>query len=171
MALRKIVTLGDEALRKECKKVDKFNLRLHLLLKDMLDTMYEANGVGLAAPQVSILRRVVVIDVGEGPVELVNPEIIWTSDEIQTGTEGCLSLPGRVGIVSRPEKVRVRAQDRHGNWFEIEGEDLMARALCHELDHLDGRLYIDTMERELVGEELEQYRQGSLDEESEEEAE
>ena len=171
MAVLEVQKAGSPVLKKLCEPIKKLDGKLRNFLDDMAETMYKYDGIGLAAPQVSILRRVVVIDVGEGPVELVNPEIIWTSDEIQTGTEGCLSLPGRVGIVSRPEKVRVRAQDRHGNWFEIEGEDLMARALCHELDHLDGRLYIDTMERELVGEELEQYRQGSLDEESEEEAE
>ena len=158
MAIRKIVVLGDDALRKVCKPQDKFNLRLATLLKDMADTMYEAGGVGLAAPQVGILRRVVVIDCSDdrkGLVELVNPEIIWRSEETQCGREGCLSLPGRAGIVTRPKKVKVRALDRHGEPFELEAEDLLARAICHELDHLDGILYIDEMERELTREEIE----------------
>ena len=157
MAIRKIVKLGDDALRKVCKPQDKFSLRLWTLLKDMADTMYQAGGVGLAAPQVGVLRRVVVIDCSEeqnGLIELVNPEIIWRSEETQCGREGCLSLPGRAGIVTRPQKVRVRAQNRKGEWFELEGEDLLARAICHELDHLDGVLYIDEMERELTPEEI-----------------
>ena len=158
MAIRKIVKLGDETLRKVCKPQDKFNLRLWTLLKDMADTMYKANGVGLAAPQVGILRRVVVIDCSaeqDSPIELVNPEIIERSEETQCGREGCLSLPGRAGIVTRPKRVRVRAQDRHGKWFELEAEDLLARAVCHGLDHLDGHLYIDCMDRELTPEEIE----------------
>ena len=158
MAIRKIMKLGDEALRKVCKPQEHFNLRLWTLLKDMADTMYQAEGVGLAAPQVGILRRVVVIDVSDSRdklIELVNPEIVWRSEETQCGREGCLSLPGRAGIVTRPLQVRVKAQDRHGNWFELEGKDLLARAICHELDHLDGVLYIDEMERELTQEELE----------------
>ena len=157
MAIRKIVKLGDDALRKVCKPQDKFSLRLWTLLKDMADTMYQAGGVGLAAPQVGILRRVVVIDCSEEQnsiIELINPEIIWRSEETQCGREGCLSLPGRAGIVTRPKKVRVRAQNRKGEWFELEGEDLLARAICHELDHLDGVLYIDEMERELTPEEI-----------------
>ena len=157
MAIRKIVTLGDETLRKECRREEKFNLRLWLLLKDMAETMYKAEGVGLAAPQVGILRRVVVIDAGDesdGLVELINPEIIETEGE-QCGREGCLSLPGRQAIVTRPRKVKVRAQDRKGEWFEREAEGLFARAICHELDHLDGRLYIDVMDRELTPEEIE----------------
>lgn len=157
MAIRKIVKLGDDALRKVCKPQDKFSLRLWTLLKDMADTMYQAGGVGLAAPQVGILRRVVVIDCSEEQnslIELVNPQIIWRSEETQCGREGCLSLPGRAGIVIRPEKVRVRAQNRKGEWFELEGEGLLARAICHELDHLDGVLYIDEMERELTPEEI-----------------
>jgi peptide deformylase len=136
----------------------------------MADTMYEAGGVGLAAPQVGILRRVVVIDCSEdrkGLVELINPEIIWRSEETQCGREGCLSLPGRAGIVTRPKKVRVKAQNRNGEWFELEGEDLLARALCHELDHLEGVLYIDEMERELTREEIEaDNRQAEAAEES-----
>lgn len=154
MATRKIVKLGDETLRKVCKKQEKFDLRLWTLLKDMADTMYKAEGVGLAAPQVGILRRVVVIDVGDGLVELMNPEIIASSGE-QCGREGCLSLPGRQGIVKRPDKVTVRAQDRKGKPFEFEAEGFFARAVCHELDHLDGVLYIDKMERELTPEEIE----------------
>ena len=154
MAIRKIVTLGDDTLRKNCKKQEKFDLRLWTLLKDMADTMYKADGVGLAAPQVGILRRVVVIDVGDGLVELVNPEIIESSGT-QCGREGCLSLPGRHAIVTRPNHVTVRAQDRRGRFFEFEAEELFARAVCHELDHLDGVLYIDRMDRELTPEEIE----------------
>ena len=156
MAIRKIVELGDEALRKVCKPQETFGLRLWTLLKDMADTMNKAEGVGLAAPQVGILRRVVVIDVGEGLVELINPEIIERSEEAQTGREGCLSLPGRQAIVTRPMRVKVKAQDRKGREFEVEGEGLFARALCHEIDHLDGRLYIDVMDRELTREEIQQ---------------
>ena len=155
MAIRKIVKLGDDALRKVCKKQEKFDLRLNVLLHDMADTMYKAEGVGLAAPQVGILRRVVVIDVGDGLVELENPEIIERSEEIQCGREGCLSLPGRQGVVTRPMRVKVRAQDRRGVPFEMEAEGFFARAVCHELDHLDGTLYIDVMERELSEEEIE----------------
>ncbi len=146
--VRKIVKLGDDALRKTCKKMEKFDLRLWLLLRDMKETMYEADGVGLAAPQVGILRRVVVIDVGDGLIELVNPEIISAEGE-QAGSEGCLSLPGRSGFVRRPAKVTVRAQNRNGKHFEITGEGLLARALCHEIDHLDGKLYIDIMDHEI----------------------
>ena len=154
MAIRTIVKLGDESLRKECRREEKFGLRLALLLKDMAETMYKAEGVGLAAPQVGILRRVVVIDAGEGLYELVNPEIIEREGE-QIGREGCLSLPSRQAIVTRPRKVKVRAQDRKGEFFEFEAEGLFARAVCHELDHLDGRLYIDVMDRELTVEEIE----------------
>lgn len=145
---RKIVKLGDETLRKTSKRMEKFDLRLWLLLRDMKETMNKADGVGLAAPQVGILRRVVVIDVGDGPIELVNPEIIEAEGE-QAGAEGCLSIPGRTGYVVRPNKVKVKAQDRNGKPFEIEGEGLLARALCHEIDHLDGRLYIDVMDHEI----------------------
>lgn len=154
MAIRNIVKLGEECLRKVCKPQEKFDLRLWMLLKDMADTMYKAEGVGLAAPQVGILRRVVVIDIGEGLIELINPVIVETAGT-QCGREGCLSLPGRQGIVTRPNWVKVHAQDRKGNAFELEAEGFMARAVCHELDHLDGRVYIDVMDRELTPEEIE----------------
>ena len=157
MAIRKIVKLGDDALRKICKPVDKFNLRLATLLKDMADTMYQAEGVGLAAPQVGILRRVAVVDVTEdhsGLLEMVNPEII-EREGTQTGREGCLSVPGRQAVVTRPMKVKARYQTRKGEWMEIETEGFEARAICHELDHLDGTLYIDVMDRELSQEEIE----------------
>jgi len=157
MATRKIVTVGDETLRKVCKKQEKFDLRLAILLKDMADTMYKAEGVGLAGPQVGMLRRVAVVDVTEdhsGLLELVNPEIV-ESEGTQTGREGCLSVPGRQGVVTRPMKVRVRYQNRKGQWMETETEGFEARAICHELDHLDGRLYIDMMDRELTQEEIE----------------
>jgi len=157
MATRKIITIGDETLRKVCRKQEKFDLRLAILLKDMADTMYKAEGVGLAAPQVGILRRIVVIDVTadhSGLRELINPEILERSGS-QTGREGCLSVPERQGVVTRPMKVKARYQDRHGNWQELEAEGLEARAVCHELDHLDGVLYVDKMDRELTPEEIE----------------
>ncbi len=157
MATRKIVTIGDETLRKTCKKQEKFDLRLAILLKDMADTMYKAEGVGLAAPQVGILRRVAVVDVTadhSGLLELVNPEIVEASGS-QCGREGCLSVPGRQGVVTRPMKVKVRYQDRRGRLMEMEAEGFEARALCHELDHLDGKLYVDMMDRELTEEEIE----------------
>ena len=145
MAIRKIVKLGeDEILRKHARKVEQFDKRLHTLLDDMADTMYEADGAGLAAPQVGILKRVVVLDVGEGLIELVNPEII-SAEGSQLCIEGCLSVPGKRGRVERPEKVRVHAQDRHGRHIELEGEDFLANALCHEIDHLDGVVYVDKM--------------------------
>ena len=149
--IRKIVKLGDEVLRKQSKPMQKFDLRLWLLLRDMAETMYKAEGVGLAAPQVGILRRVVVIDIGEGLVELINPEIIAMEGE-QVGQEGCLSVPGRRGVVIRPNKVTVRAQDRNGKHFELTGEGFMALAICHELDHLDGVIYVDKMEYEVFDE-------------------
>lgn len=156
MALRNIVTVGDSVLNKTCRTVIKFDNRLHTLLDDMIDTLFEANGVGLAAPQVGILRRVVVVDLGEedGVLELINPEIIEQSGE-QTGLEGCLSVPGKFGIVTRPNVVKVRAQDRFGEWYEAEGEGLIARAFCHELAHLEGQLYTEVAERMLSQEELE----------------
>ena len=154
MAVREILKFGNETLRKTCHPVQKFDLRLRLLLRDMADTMYEAEGVGLAAPQVGILRRAVVIDVQDdhGLIELVNPVIISAEGE-QAGPEGCLSKPGRQGYVVRPNKVTVRAQDRHGKFFEITGEGLLARAFCHEIDHLDGHLY---EERLAPGEKMQQ---------------
>ncbi|MBR0228592.1 MAG: peptide deformylase [Clostridia bacterium] len=155
--VRKILTFGDETLRKTSKPMQKFDLRLWLLLRDMADTMNKAEGVGLAAPQVGILRRVVVIDVGDehGLIELINPEIIAQEGE-QEGSEGCLSAPGRRGYVKRPNKVTVRAQDRKGKFFEITGEGLLARAFCHELDHLDGILYSDKEEYEIKDDEDEE---------------
>ena len=154
MGIRKILTDKDPALHKVCKPVEAFDRKLHKLLDDMAETMVDANGVGLAAPQVGILRRVVVVDTGEGILELVNPELIETSGE-QEGAEGCLSVPGKYGLVKRPYTAKVRAQDRDGNWFEAEGEELIARCFCHELDHLDGIVYTEVMERFLTEEELE----------------
>ena len=159
MATRKIVKLGDDTLRKVCKPQEKFDLRLWTLLKDMADTMYKAEGVGLAAPQVGILRRVVVIDVGDGLVELINPKIVGQEGS-QCGREGCLSLPGRWGIVTRPNRVRVRAQDRDGDWFEAEAEGLTARAFCHEIEHLDGHLFVEHIDHFLTDEELKEYLEG-----------
>ena len=153
MGIRKILTDKDPALHKVCKPVEKFDWRLHKLLNDMADTLEEANGVGLAAPQVGILRRVVIVDTGEEILELVNPTIIETSGE-QEGPEGCLSVPGKYGLVKRPYIAKVRAQDRYGEWFEAEGEELIARCFCHELDHLDGIVYTQVMERFLSEEEL-----------------
>ena len=145
MAIRKIVKLGeDEVLRKRSRKVEKFDKRLEQLLDDMADTMYEADGAGLAAPQVGILKRCVVIDAGEGLIELINPEIL-SAEGTQMCIEGCLSVPGRRGRVERPEKVIVHAQDRKGRHIELEGEGFLANAICHELDHLDGIIYVDKM--------------------------
>ena len=149
MALRKIICIEDELLRKKSRPVEKFDEKLHRLLDDMAETMYNANGVGLAAPQVGILRRAVVIDVGDGLVELVNPVIV-ESDGQQSGPEGCLSIPGRSGVVTRPNHVKVQAQDADGNAIELEAEEFFARAVCHELDHLDGVLYVDKMDREIL---------------------
>ena len=165
MAIRKIVTLGDDALRKHCKPQEKFDKRLATLLKDMADTMYKAEGVGIAAPQVGILRRIAVVDVTEdhsGLLEMVNPEIIEREGK-QTGREGCLSVPGRQGVVTRPMKVKARFQDKNGDYYELETEGFEARAICHELDHLDGTLYIDVMDRELTEEEI----QGHIPEDGE----
>ena len=156
MGIRKILTDKDPALHKVCRPVEKFDWRLHRLLDDMRDTLDEANGVGLAAPQVGILRRVVIVDTGEEILELVNPEMLETSGE-QEGPEGCLSVPGKYGLVKRPFYAKVRAQDRHGNWFETDGEELTARCFCHELDHLDGIIYTQVMERLLTDEELMEY--------------
>jgi peptide deformylase len=146
MAVRQIRKYGDEVLRRKSRPVDVFDERLAVLLDDMVETMNAAKGVGLAAPQVGILRQAVVIDVGEGLVELVNPKIIEKEGEV-IDVEGCLSIPRLSGEVSRPKKVRVRAQDRKGRFFEIEGEDLLARALCHEIDHLHGILFVDKVIR------------------------
>ena len=156
MALRNIVTVGDSVLTKVCRPVTKFDRRLHMLIEDMIDTLIDSGGVGLAAPQVGVLRRVVVVDTGDdGILELVNPEIVEESGS-QTGLEGCLSVPGKYGIVTRPNVVKVRAQDRYGEWFEAEGEELIARCFCHELAHLDGHLYTEVAERMLTNEELEE---------------
>ena len=154
MGLRRILTAEDPALHKVCRPVEKFDRRLHRLLDDMRQTLAEANGVGLAAPQVGILRRVVIVDTGEEILELVNPELLETSGE-QEGAEGCLSVPGKYGLVKRPNYAKVQAQDRNGEWFEAEGEELIARCFCHELDHLDGIMYTEIMERFLTEEELE----------------
>ena len=154
MGLRKILTDKDPALHKVCRPVEKFDGRLHKLLDDMKETLIDANGVGLAAPQVGILRRVVLVDTGDEVLELLNPSLLETSGE-QVGAEGCLSVPGKYGLVKRPNYAKVRAQDRDGNWFEAEGEELIARCFCHELDHLDGILYTEVMERFLTEEELE----------------
>ena len=154
MGLRKILTDKEPALHKVCKPVTSFDKKLHKLLDDMRETLEEAQGVGLAAPQVGILRRVVIVDTGEEILELVNPVIVETDGE-QVGMEGCLSVPGRYGIVKRPYYAKVRAQDRYGDWYEAEGEELIGRCFCHELDHLDGIVYTQIMERFLTEEELE----------------
>ena len=148
MALRQVREIGDEVLNKVCKPVKVVSPRTLTLIEDMLDTMYEANGVGLAAPQVGILKRIVVVDVGDGPIVLINPEIIQTSGE-QTGDEGCLSIPGKAGSVTRPNYVKVTAQDVDMNEVIYEGTELLARAFCHEIDHLDGHLYVEKVDGEL----------------------
>ena len=153
MAIRNIVKTGDPVLTKVCRPVERFDAKLHQLLDDMYETMLEANGVGLAAPQVGLLRRLCIIDVGDGPIELINPEIIETSGS-QNDAEGCLSFPGEFGMVERPNYVKVRAQDRNGEWYEMEGEELLARAFCHEIDHLDGVLFVTKVSRMLDPEEL-----------------
>lgn len=148
MAIRNIVKLGDDVLRKVCRTQMQFDDRLATILDDMAETMYKAEGVGLAAPQIGLLRRFCVIDVGDGIIELINPVITETSGS-QIGNEGCLSLPGQSAEIARPMKVTVRAQNRHGENFTITGEGLLARALCHEIDHLDGILYIDRAKKKL----------------------
>lgn len=148
MALRTIRIQGDPVLEKRCREITEITPKIEELIEDMLDTMYEANGVGLAAPQVGVLKRVVVIDIGEGPVIMINPEILETSGE-QTGDEGCLSLPGKAGQVTRPNYVKARAFDENMEEFIIEGEELMARAICHELDHLDGHMYTEKVEGQI----------------------
>ena len=146
MAIREIREKGDEILYKKCKAVVKFDEKLHILLDDMYETMLSRDGVGLAAPQVGILKCAVVIDVGDGKIELINPEIVEESGE-QTGSEGCLSVPGVFGEVTRPNVVTVKAQDRDGKWFKITGKELLARAFCHEIEHLDGKLFLDRVIR------------------------
>ena len=145
MAIRKIREMGDDVLTKVCKEVEKVTPRTKVLIDDMFDTMYDAMGVGLAAPQVGVLKRIVTIDVGEGPILLINPEIIETSGE-QTGEEGCLSVPGKSGVVTRPNYVKVRAFDEDMKEIVLEGEGLLARAFCHEIDHLDGHLYVEKVD-------------------------
>lgn len=142
MALRVIRVMGDEILTKPCREVKEMTPKYCQLVDDMLETMYDANGVGLAAPQVGILRRIAVVDIGEGPIVLVNPVILEESGE-QTGDEGCLSLPGKAAEVTRPNYVRVRTYDENMEEYEIEGEELLARALCHEIEHLDGHMYVE----------------------------
>ena len=153
MGLRKILTDKDPSLHKVCRPVEKFDGRLHKLLDDMVETMQDAHGVGLAAPQIGILRRVVVVDTGDGVLELVNPTLLETSGE-ELGPEGCLSVPGKYGLVKRPYYAKVRAQDRNGDWYEAEGEEIIARCFCHELDHLDGIIYTQVMERWLTEDEM-----------------
>ena len=145
MAIRKIRELGDEVLTKKCKEVTKMTIRSRILINDMWDTMYEEGGVGLAAPQVGILKRIVVIDVGDGPIVLINPEIIEQSGE-QTGEEGCLSVPGKAGTVTRPNYVKARGLNEDMEEIEVEGEELLARAICHEIDHLEGKMYVELVE-------------------------
>lgn len=149
MAIRTIRVEGDEILRKRCKEITEVTPRIKTLIEDMIETMYQANGVGLAGPQVGILRRIVVIDVGDGPIVLINPVILESSGE-QTGGEGCLSVPGKTATVTRPNYVRVRAYDENMKQREIEGTELLARAICHECDHLDGKLYIDIAESPIM---------------------
>ncbi len=155
MALRNIREYGDDVLARECKEVKEITPRIRELVEDMLETMYDANGVGLAAPQVGVLKRVVVIDVSpeaDDPIIMINPTILETDGE-QTGYEGCLSLPGKSGVVTRPNYVKAKATDLEGNEYVIEGEELLARAICHELDHLDGHMYVEKVEGDLVNNE------------------
>ena len=157
MALRRIVLQGEDCLTKVCRPVTDFDNRLHILLNDMADTLLDSGGVGLAAPQVGILRRGgVVQNENDEIIELINPEIVYTQGE-QTGLEGCLSVPGKFGVVTRPEVVRVRAQDRDGNFFEVEDSDLTARCFCHEIEHLDGHLFVEHTDHLLTEEELQEY--------------
>lgn len=163
MAIRNIREMGDSVLNKTCKEVKDVSLRTKILIQDMFDTMYEAQGVGLAAPQVGVLKRITVIDVtGEDPILLINPVILEMSGE-QTGNEACLSVPGKTGVVTRPNYVKVKAYDEHMQPFEIEGTELLARAFCHEIEHLDGHMYTEHIDHFLTEEELQEY----LDEEEE----
>ena len=148
MALRTIRLQGDPVLEQRCREVAEITPKISELIEDMKDTMYDANGVGLAGPQVGVLKRIVVIDVGDGPIVMVNPQILETAGE-QTGDEGCLSLPGKAGTVTRPNYVKARAYDENMQQYEIEGEELLARAICHELDHLEGHLYTELVEGKL----------------------
>ena len=165
MALRRIVQQGDKCLNTVCRPVKEFNTHLHQLLDDMAETLTQANGAGLAAPQVGVLRRICLVldEESDTYIELINPEIIAQSGE-QTGLEGCLSVPGKWGIVTRPSTVRVRAQDRMGNWFEVEGTDLTARAFCHEIEHLDGHLFTEHVDHFLTEEELQKYMEKEQEE-------
>ena len=168
MALRKIVLQGEECLQKKCRVVTDFNARLHMLLDDMAETLIDSGGVGLAAPQVGVLRRVcVVMNEDDEIIELINPEIVAAEGE-QTGLEGCLSVPGKYGVVTRPYIVRVRAQDRNGDFFEVEDEGLTARCFCHEIEHLDGHLFVEHTDRLMSGEELEEYLREHEQEEEDE---
>jgi len=157
MAIRNIVTAEDPILRKTSRRVEKFDERLNILLDDMRDTLKKAEGAGLAAVQVGILKRVVLVDVGDGLLELINPEIIETKGEIED-TEGCLSVPGEWGLVKRPEYVKIKAQDRRGVWHRYEGTNLKARCFCHEIDHLDGIIYTDKVIKKLTPEEAQNFR-------------
>ena len=163
MAIKKIVKYGEASLRQPSKEVHKVSQKVKNLVQDMLDTMYEACGVGLAAPQIGVLKRIVVIDVGDGPILMINPRIIETSGE-QTGSEGCLSVPGRNGQVTRPNYVKAIAYDENLEPFEIEGTELLARAICHELDHLEGKLYVELVEGELMYNELLERRHNAMSE-------
>lgn len=167
MALRKIVEQGDDCLNKVCRPVTEFDSRLHTLLDDMEETLEQANGAGLAAPQVGVLRRVcVIVDPGSDYyLELINPKILEQSGE-QTGLEGCLSIPGKWGLVTRPDTVHIQAQDRFGEWFEAQAVDLGARAICHELEHLDGHLYTEHIDRFLTDEEVQEYLRREEEEEA-----
>ena len=165
MALRKIITEGNPTLTKVCRPVTAFDDRLAMLIDDMKQTVVQANGVGLAAPQVGVLRRVVVVDLGDEIVELVNPRILEQDGE-QDGLEGCLSVPERFGMVKRPNRVKIEAQDRHGDWYEYEGEALIARCFCHELEHLDGHLYTERAYRMLTQEEYEELMKQNAEEEA-----
>ena len=171
MALRNIVMVGDPVLTKVCRPVTKFDARLAQLIDDMIETLHDANGAGLAAPQIGVLRRVVIINTEDEDWELVNPELVEVSEEEESGIEGCLSLPGKWGLVTRPVYAKVRAQDRNGDWYEYEGEGLTARCFQHELDHLDGHMYTEFAEKMLTPEELEELLKQESEAQEEEEGE